>query len=78
MIQRFRMGAGLVVMKPFPLQFEGRTDERVPPGLKFQGNQVAATQKLRAYYSRLGFKLLPRSQYMALHTLGRLHDFDDS
>lgn len=37
MIQRFRMGAGLVVMKPFPLQFEGRINERIPPSLNFPG-----------------------------------------
>ena len=71
LMQRFRVGAGLIVMKPFPLQFEGEAtrEELETRGLAgFKGGIRAATSKLRAYYAQLGFKSIPRTPFMAVST----------
>jgi hypothetical protein len=71
MMQRYRMGAGLIVMKPFPLQFEGLEPEFIKQrGFDvYPTNQRTCTQKLRAHYGRLGFKHIPRTQFMAVATI---------
>ena len=63
-------------MKPFPLQFEGDDDSGtglpeeigLPKELwnlkQFSESEVRATTKLRRYYSKLGFDLVPRTKYM--------------
>ena len=62
-------GCSLVVMKPFPLQFESRAKkdrdwEHLALG-KFPGTQREAFQRLRAYYELLGFERIGRSQFYA-------------
>lgn len=71
MMQRYRMGAGLIVMKAFPLQFEGLEPEFFEKrGFDpYPTNQRTCTQKLRSHYGRLGFKHIPRSQFMAVATI---------
>ncbi len=74
MIQRFRMGAGLIVMKPFPLQYEAAASDLTPGELAERGltgfpmSARVATAKLRKYYARLGFQRIPRTPFMALPT----------
>lgn len=71
MIHRLRTGVGLIAMKPYPLQFEARhleapdSDESKRLGLdKFSLPQQKATAKLKKYYGKLGFKAVPRTEYM--------------
>lgn len=71
LIQRLRVGVGLIAMKPFPLQYEAKfldesdADERKRLGLEdFKLPQPKATAKLKKYYGRLGFKTVPRTEYM--------------
>jgi hypothetical protein len=73
LIHCLRMGAGLVAMKPFPLQNEAHfldkrhAAEREKLALDaFPQNQKLATAKLCRYYGRLGFKRVPRTGYMVL------------
>lgn len=75
MIHRFGFGAGIVAMLPFPSQYgtlgmDARDSEwRDQMGLEsMKVGKAEALRKLRAYYSKLGFKRLPRSQYMVLPT----------
>lgn len=75
LIQRFRMGAGLIAMKPFPLQFEGKALDLSPTDLEARGlarftrNERVATAKLCRYYGQLGFKKIPRTPFIALSTV---------
>lgn len=68
MMHWFQAGAGLVAMKPFPLQFEAhdrRPGEHDPMELeRFATGEVAARTKLRRYYAQLGFKLVPKTHFM--------------
>jgi len=71
LIQRLRIGVGLIAMKPYPLQYEAKfldesdADERKRLGLDdFKLPQPKATAKLKKYYGRLGFKAVPRTEYM--------------
>jgi len=71
LIHRLRVGVGLIAMKPYPLQYEAKflcesnADERKRMELaNFQLPQPKATAKLRKYYGRLGFKMVPRTEYM--------------
>ena len=62
-------GCSLIVMKPFPLQFESRAKkdrdwESLALG-KFPSTQREAFQRLRAYYEPLGFERVGRSQFYA-------------
>lgn len=71
LIQRFSAGVGMIAMKPFPLQFEAGHDgpEEWRDQLRlarFTTDKRTAFAKLRAYYCQLGFKHLPRSEYMFL------------
>ena len=70
LIERFAAGAGVVGMKPFPLQFEP-----APPSgyaawqkrlqlAKLSRNQRHATKKLQTHYARLGFVPLSRTPFM--------------
>lgn len=69
MIHWFSPGAGLVAMKPFPLQSEA-SDRRPgdPPDRmeldKFPSHHTVARTKLRRYYAQLGFKLVTKTQFM--------------
>lgn len=83
LIQQFRSSAGLVVMKPFPLQWEkssrdedgGLTRESLRLDL-FPGSAQATTARLRRYYANLGFKLVPRTDYMVMSAETPLSDAD--
>lgn len=73
LIERYRIGVGLVVMKPFPLQYEGEPfspDDiaaRRRLGLDdFRMGQRSATAKLRSYYASIGFRCIPRTSFMGL------------
>lgn len=71
LIHRLRVGVGLIAMKPYPLQFEARLldESDLNKGKRlgldgFKLSQQKATAKLKKYYSRLGFKAVPRTEYM--------------
>lgn len=68
MMHWFQAGAGIVAMKPFPLQSEASSRGKGEPDPmeldKFPSHHVIARTKLRRYYARLGFKLVPKTQFM--------------
>lgn len=69
MMHWFQAGAGLVAMKPFPLQSEASNrrpgDPPDPMELdKFPSHHTAARSKLRRYYAQLGFKLVTKTEFM--------------
>lgn len=73
LIERFRMGVGLIVMTPFPLQFEA--EPNTPEGCEersrlkldeFGMGYDKALAKLRSYYATLGFRTIPRTRLMGL------------
>jgi hypothetical protein len=73
LIQILRPGAGLVAMKPFPLQHEyhfksedGKSERERLRLDDFPANPRKAVNALRKYYARLGFSKVPRSDYMVL------------
>lgn len=83
LIKRFRMGVGLVVMIPFPLQFEADPvtpvdfEERSRLGLdQFNMGYDRALAKLRSYYATLGFRTIPRTRLMGLATDRKLPPLD--
>jgi hypothetical protein len=83
LIERFRMGIGLIVMTPFPLQFESEPsapdarEERSRLGLdQFNLGYDRAMAKLRSYYSTLGFKTIPRTRLMGLAADRKLPPLD--
>jgi hypothetical protein len=65
LIQVFGAGCGLVLMKPFPLQFENRPYK--PSKSDFKGTFSACQKKLIEYYSPLGFQRIPRSDVFCLN-----------
>jgi GNAT superfamily N-acetyltransferase len=71
LIGRFRMGAGLVAIKPFPLQFEGAVSDE-PDMLRRRGfdrypaSEAACVRRLVRHYAQIGFERVPRSPYMCL------------
>jgi hypothetical protein len=75
LIERFRAGAGVVAMTPFPLQHgcareEGGEDEEGKDWRKkmkydnFDKNLQRAIGKLRRHYAKLGFKLMKGTPFM--------------
>lgn len=84
LIERFGAGAGIVGMKPFPLQLEHNeaTESRWRRRLRleqFPSDSKISTRKLRDYYQSLGFVPLRSTPFMfrnlswALPTLEQLH-----
>jgi len=69
-IHDWSSGCSLVVMKPFPLQFEGGAKNR--PSWNelrfgdFLSDKATAHKRLTKYYERLGFQQLGRSQFYAI------------
>lgn len=70
-IERFRMGVGLVALKPFPLQFESsyrgvkNKIKRETDGLDgFSCTNAQGISKLTKLYGTLGFKRVPKTGYM--------------
>jgi GNAT superfamily N-acetyltransferase len=65
-------GCSLVVIKPFPLQFEaGALERRSWTELKlgdFPSAEKEAFKRLSAYYEQLGFERLGRTEFFALST----------
>lgn len=75
LIRRFRLGAGLIAMKPFPLQFEYNPVNMGDDGFglkDFRGNIRTATAKLKRYYATLGFKSVRKTEFMVLPPDARL------
>jgi GNAT superfamily N-acetyltransferase len=70
LMERFGAGAGVVGMKPFPLQFEpeppgGYTAWRQRLQLdKLSRDHRQATKKLQTHYARLGFVRMARTPFM--------------
>lgn len=70
LIHWLQPGAGIVAMKPFPLQFESSARRRPPDDPDammleaFKGPFVSARAKLRRYYAKLGFRLVPKTDFM--------------
>ena len=69
LIERFGAGAGVVGMKPFPLQLEleDAGDSRWRRRLRFEqfpSDSKISTRKLRDYYHRLGFVPLRSTPFM--------------
>jgi hypothetical protein len=77
LISRFRVGAGMVAVKPFPLQFEGGAGDE-PEAFKrrgfdrYAGSELACTRRLARHYGKLGFVKIPRTPYMCLPMIRRL------
>lgn len=62
------MGVGLVVLKPFPLQFEEKAPDRFD-GLgydNFEKDLKKSTKKLEKHYARAGFYKLRGKKLMVL------------
>jgi hypothetical protein len=70
LIERFRPGAAIVAIKPFPLQSEACIAEsvwRTRMGLvEFEKNCSRASAKLRRHYAKLGFKHMRGTEFMFL------------
>lgn len=74
-IQRFRPGMGIVVMRPFPWQYAHAMTaaKRVELGLDvYKGSKRACLLKLRAHFGRLGFTLIPGTDIMAMGLISPL------
>jgi GNAT superfamily N-acetyltransferase len=69
-IEDWSKGCSLVVMKPFPLQFEAEPDKKANwTDLKletFSPSESVAFGRLRNYYQHLGFKRIGQTKYFAL------------
>ena len=83
MITRFSPGAGVVAIKPYPLQLEDAdaSDDEWRSKLlldKFQSEEKLSTEALIDYYGKLGFEVLPETPYMVLSTSKQLADFEET
>jgi len=69
-IARFAMGAAIVAIKPFPLQFEARSPwpfdgwRTAMECERLSRDQSTATAKLVGHFSKLGFVALSRTPFM--------------
>ncbi len=79
LIQRFSAGAGVVAIKPFPLQFEQSIPAEDSSGWhqemqlsNFQETERDSIRKLRNHYSKLGFVEMQGTPHMFLSTAKRL------
>lgn len=70
LIHWLQPGAGMVAMKPFPLQFEASVrdlDPEAPDPMalkQFKGTFMSARAKLRRHYAKLGFRLVAKTDFM--------------
>ena len=69
MIEDWRSGCSLIVMKPYPLQFEcsarkGREWDQLQLAA-FEQNRAKAFRQLRRYYSKLDFQQVGKSDFFA-------------
>jgi len=71
-IDDWSSGCSLVVMKPYPLQFEYEAEKRgywqTLALSEFSQDKKKAFKRLQTYYSQLGFKRIGRTDYSALCT----------
>ena len=79
LIQRFSVGAGVVAIKPFPLQFESSIPAEGEEGWhekmqlsSFRESEQDAVQKLKDHYGKLGFIEMSGTPHMFLSTARRL------
>jgi GNAT superfamily N-acetyltransferase len=78
LIEQFRQACGLVVIKPFPLQFEGDGLQGEWPANgelaldRYSQSMRTALGRLKRYYGRLGFKSVRGTEYMVLDPLALL------
>ena len=84
LIQRFSLGAGVVAIKPFPLQFEHEPSTEKGNHWRnelqlsnFTNNEHTATQKLRSYYRKLGFVGMQGTPFMFRSTALRLPTIEE-
>lgn len=87
LMQEFRSFVSLIVMKPYPLQFESEEGPTHEPldGLgrehwkldAFPRRETVATAKLRKYYSKLGFVRVPKTPYMVRAAVFALPSIDE-
>lgn len=79
LIQQFQLGAGLIAIKPYPLQFEGKdTDSYVKYRLaEFTAAPELAMQRLRRRYGALGFKPVRGTSLMVMPSYTKLPQIDD-
>lgn len=75
MMSRFSVGAGVIALKAFPLQFEGENSDPEHQAWgnllsldRFVNNKRVSKAKLKKYYKRLGFVSLPGSDFMIFPT----------
>lgn len=75
LIDRFSPSAGIVAIKPYPLQFEHEPLDKKKIDWKRKlelsqcsTDQKASTERLHQYYSELGFQILKNSKMMVLST----------
>ena len=79
LIQRFSAGAGVVAIKPFPLQFERRSPAEEESGWhqkmqlsNFRETERDSIRKLQNHYRKLGFVEMKGTPHMFLSTARRL------
>ena len=79
LIERFSAGAGVVAIKPFPLQFEHSIPAEDKYGWHeqmqlsgFRETERDSIRKLQNHYSKLGFVAMPGTPHMFLSTARRL------
>ncbi len=76
MMQDWSKGCSLIVMKPFPLQFDVNQKRSADYNQleleKFPASEKIAFTHLRNYYQRLGFKKIGRSDFFAQSPLCHL------
>ena len=83
LIQRFSAGAGVVAIKPFPLQFEQSTPDENKSGWNaemqlssFRETERDSVRKLQSHYGKLGFVEMKGTPHMFLSTTQRLPPID--
>jgi GNAT superfamily N-acetyltransferase len=74
LIRHFRSAVGLVVIKPYPLQFEADGGPSFEPLAgrerkdwdlaQFKGRRTSSTARLKRHYALLGFRHVPKTCYM--------------
>ena len=82
---QFRMGCGVVVMKPYPLQFEGGSPEEREDEADFRRRRLGdydrrfdfALRRLQRHYSKLGFTKVAGTPYMVADPLRQLPTLED-
>lgn len=74
-IQQFAHGVGLVVLKPFPLQFENGKHNIMSKKQKYKSFSIEekiAFSKIRMYWERIGFQRIGNSEIWGLNPLYKL------